>query len=230
MVPSFNDRTAGSNRRRFMRVHPSVLATRVATRDVHQIGILVENIGLGGAYLRTDKPLPVGEPLDLELARPGHEALVRLTGRVVSTVKQDRAVELDRPPGMGVSFGTLDERTRESLRALIRSFVPENVPLELKEPAPIKVTRAEPEPVFDLVAEDSFPSLQMLAPPIPSAPRRIESEANFLKAQVRSLVQQIADLHEQLNARSNEIDGLHTAVERLQQENGTLRRKLQKLE
>jgi hypothetical protein len=224
--------SGAQNRRRFMRVHPSVLATRVATRDVNQIGILVENIGLGGAYLRTDKPLPVGEPLDLELARPGHHSLVRLHGRVVSTVKADRAVELDRPPGMGISFGTLDERTRESLRALIRSFVPENVALELKSSGPVKLTAARPEPVGEL-PQGSGPVMipPQFSAPMPSAPRpsapRAETENNFLKAQVRSLVQQIADLHEQLNAKANEIDGLHTAVERLQQENGSLRRKLE---
>lgn len=224
MGPGFNERAGGVNRRRFMRVHPSVLATRVATRDVNQAGILVENISLGGAYLRTDKPLPVGEPLDLELARPGHEALVRLTGRVVSALKQDRAVEMDRPPGMGVSFGALDDRTRESLKALIRSFVPENISLEVKHASAIKVTPARPEPVSKL-PQDATPVPLPPPPPLPSAPRRAD-ETTFLKAQVRSLVQQIADLHEQLNARANEIDGLHTAVERLQQENGALRRKI----
>lgn len=223
MGPGFNDRTGGSNRRRFTRVHPSVLATRVATRDAFQRGILVENISLGGAYLRTDAPLPVGEPLDLELARPGHEALVRLTGRVVSALKQDRAVEMDKPPGMGVSFGALDDRTRDSLKALIRSFVPENIPLEVRQSVAIKVTPASPEPVSTLPQEPT--PVPMPPPPAPSAPRRVD-ETTFLKAQVRSLVQQIADLHEQLNARANEIDGLHTAVERLQQENGALRRKL----
>jgi hypothetical protein len=187
---------------------------------VSQIGILVENIGLGGAYLRTDKPLPVGEPLDLELARPGHQALVRLHGRVVSAVKQDRALEMDKPPGMGVSFGTLDERTRESLRELIRSFVPEGMSLELKRTPAIKVTAARPEPVSTLSQDLPGP----IPMPPPSVPRR--DETAFLKAQVTSLVQQIADLHEQLNARANEIDGLHTAVERLQQENGALRRGL----
>ena len=219
MGPGYSDRTGGANRRRFMRVHPSVLATRVATRDVSQIGILVENIGLGGAYLRTDKPLPVGEPIDLELARPGQHALVRLHGRVVSALKQDRAVEMDRPPGNGVSFGTLDERTRESLRALIRSFVPESVALEMPSAPQIKLTAARPEPVSELSQGDLPGPL-----PMPSVPRRDESA--FLKAQVRGLVQQIADLHEQLNSKSNEIDSLHTAVERLQLENGSLRRKI----
>jgi HAMP domain-containing protein len=221
MGPAFSDRTGGANRRRFMRVHPSVLATRVATREVSQIGILVENIGLGGAYLRTDKPLPVGEPIDLELARPGQQALVKLHGRVVSAVKTDRAVELDRPPGMGISFGTLDERTRESLKALIRSFVPENVALETGPPKPFKLTAAAPEPVSALPQGELPAPLPM---PPPSVPRRDES--SFLKGQVRSLMQQIGDLHDQLNAKANEIDALHTAVERLQQDNGALRRKI----
>jgi hypothetical protein len=171
MEPGYIDRASGTNRRRFMRVHPSVLATRVATRDVSQIGILVENIGLGGAYLRTDKPLPVGEPLDLELARPGHQALVRLHGRVVSAVKQDRALEMDKPPGMGVSFGTLDERTRESLRELIRSFVPEGMSLELKRTPAIKVTAARPEPVSTLSQDLPGP----IPMPPPSVPRRDET-------------------------------------------------------
>lgn len=214
-------RAGGGNRRRFMRVHPSVLATRVATRDLSQVGILVENISLGGVFLRTDKPLPLGEPLSLEMARPGHGSLVRLQGRVVSTLRQERALAADRPPGMGVSFTGLDEVTRESLKALLRSFVPVGTALETPLASPIKVTVAVPEPVSEISQDVSGPV--PMAPP--SAPRRDDS--GFFKAQVKSLVQQMAELHEQLNARANEIDGLHTAIERLQQENGALRRRLE---
>lgn len=224
MNPASSEQRAGvSNRRRFMRVHPSVLATRVATRDLSQVGILVENISLGGAYLRTDKPLPLGEPLELELVRPGQPALVRINGRVVSTLRQERAVTIDRPPGMGVSFGALDEATRESLRALIRSFVPEGTALELPPPAPIRVTATAPEPVSELSQDDLSAPLP-LPMPFPSAPRRDDSY--FLKGQVKSLMGTISDLHEQLNARANEIDALHTAIELLQKENGALRRKI----
>ena len=54
------------NRRRYPRVKPKHLATRVRSGEELHIGLGIENISLGGTFVRCNTPLKAGREVTLE--------------------------------------------------------------------------------------------------------------------------------------------------------------------
>jgi len=80
----------------------------------------ITNISAMGIFIRTDEPLPVGTPMDLAFAPPGHSPF-RLHGRVawVNPLRPNG----DNPnPGMGVRFTELSSEARERLVDVIHAI------------------------------------------------------------------------------------------------------------
>jgi uncharacterized protein (TIGR02266 family) len=65
------------------------------------------DIGVGGAYIATDRPAAVGSRLDLEIEVGGASSSLALTAEVRWVANADRLLA-GREPGMGVKFGALD--------------------------------------------------------------------------------------------------------------------------
>jgi len=65
------------------------------------------DIGVGGAYIATDRPAAVGSRLDLEIEVPGPASPIALHAEVRWVANADRLL-LGREPGMGVKFASLD--------------------------------------------------------------------------------------------------------------------------
>lgn len=90
----------------------------------------VENISIGGIFVRTDQILDVGTQLEVDLVRPGWKRglsyFVRVTSRIDALAGRFAKVT----PGMGMQFfGKLDEEHRERLLTLLRQLgAPEPVP------------------------------------------------------------------------------------------------------
>jgi uncharacterized protein (TIGR02266 family) len=76
------------------------------------------DIGVGGAYIATARPLPVGCSLELEIDVPGPSAPIGLRAEVRWVANADRMLA-GREPGMGVKFASLDV---EALLALSDFF------------------------------------------------------------------------------------------------------------
>lgn len=81
------------------RVHGTI---RFDTRD----------LSLGGAFLRSDLLLEVGEQLELEVQLPGGPPL-KTRAKVV------RVNQTEATPGMGIAFSELSERDRDRVRAFL---------------------------------------------------------------------------------------------------------------
>ena len=94
-----------SKHRRHTRVEAKV-AGHVRTGDAAGAAE-IENISVGGLFMKTNAPLPVGLTLNIEL-QSAHET-VQLAGKVVGTT----------PQGVGVEFGALPADTERKLRALL---------------------------------------------------------------------------------------------------------------
>jgi hypothetical protein len=73
----------------------------------------IEDISVGGAFLKTAQHLEQGTMLAFDIARPGLKRPLRLMGLVVE-------VRLGR--GLGVRFENLDDETRERLITLLRDL------------------------------------------------------------------------------------------------------------
>ena len=101
-----------TERRRHKRV---TLVTRVThVLSDHQQYYYSRDLSLGGIFLETKKPFPVGTRLDLDFSIPGNEKRIKVVGKVARVVlsEPDHKMPL---PGMGVSFITLPEEIETEL-------------------------------------------------------------------------------------------------------------------
>lgn len=102
------------------RAHPRKLVTlpvSVADAD-HRVEGRIEfdtrDLSVGGAFLRSDLLLEVGEELQLTIHLPDTELVAH--GRVVHVVREPGP---DGAPGMGVAFTDLSDADRESIRTYL---------------------------------------------------------------------------------------------------------------
>jgi Tfp pilus assembly protein PilZ len=86
-------------------VHRVVKASFTADSEV-----MVENLSLGGCFVRTDATLSIGQEVSVDFS-PAGGARLRLTGRV--------AWLRPEPPGFGIMFDDPGEGARKELALLI---------------------------------------------------------------------------------------------------------------
>jgi Tfp pilus assembly protein PilZ len=80
----------------------------------------IDNISVGGLFMRTNAPLPLGLALTIEL-RSAKDVL-HLAGRVVSVVSAEDAERNASAPGVGVAFDVLPGEVEKRLRALLEEL------------------------------------------------------------------------------------------------------------
>ena len=117
--------TAATNRRRHFRVKPKQLSTRVRSGEDLHIGLGIENISMGGIFVRCNNPMKPGRLVKLEVTRPAASQTLLIDGKVTSSVSMAAAAEGHRAPGMGISFDyPLPPHVEHRLQALIVSIDP----------------------------------------------------------------------------------------------------------
>jgi hypothetical protein len=79
---------------------------------------MVANLSLGGAYIRSSKPLPPGTPVTIELSGGGFRSAIRVKGRVANILDLPKASAAGMLAGMGIAFDALTEFDAEQLRRL----------------------------------------------------------------------------------------------------------------
>ena len=82
------------------------------------------NIGEGGVFLKTEKPMAVGEIIDLNLTLPGRAEPMKLRGEVLYAF--GAKVE-NHPPGMGVKFIDVDAARQAVLTRYVEGYVARGV-------------------------------------------------------------------------------------------------------
>lgn len=108
----------GREHRRHPRLPVQDLAVLAAAEECADT-FLVENLSMGGAFLRTEQPLPAGTSLRLCLTPPGLPKPLVLDARVANTRPPALAAHAGRPAGMGVFFERLDDDARRILGRLV---------------------------------------------------------------------------------------------------------------
>ena len=249
-APSFARKT---NRRRYTRVSTRQMRSCYLAQGIPPADGWVVDISLGGVFLRTALPLPVGEKLAIELPRSGPSTPVCVRGRVVSSSSSHSAAR----SGMGVRFDALDPMTLAELRDLIREHAPAGTPLEqptddgdvtavapipsapaprLSAPLPFVGASLPPQRLIAPVPRLTAAMPSPLPPPVPSIPNTVASaprlamrrfggdlEMERLRNHAKGLLFQVGDLQTQLNAKDREIETLREAISRLQASNAQLR-------
>lgn len=224
------------------------IASHFHTPEKVVYGLAVENISLGGLFVRTGDPLPVGASMTLELVKPGLKRAIKITGTVVAVVTLEEAAQRRLAPGMGVRFGALTGETTLRINELLASLTPEgpgvtlgNVevkPESTSKPAPeVKVvppTAVAPMPFLDIaVLHEEVPkprparSKPAAPPPMLFAKPDVGEEE--LEAQLAGLIRELGDAHRALAQRSKECDDLRAQVKRLTDESSAVRVRLERL-
>jgi len=92
------------------------VVVHIAGRDDMQI-LWTADISKGGLFIETPVPPPMGTLLQVTLETPdGH---LSLKAEVVHRLEPQRALPLDRAPGIGVEFRDLDDERRVDLRRYV---------------------------------------------------------------------------------------------------------------
>lgn len=110
------------NRRRYARVEGCGLASHLQTRDSSTPGLAVENLSMGGLFVRSNAALPLGTAVMMQLVRPGLRRPLTLTGRVVSVVSVREATLRGAVAGMGIELNRPDGDVRARLRGLVQEL------------------------------------------------------------------------------------------------------------
>ena len=79
------------------------------------------DIGVGGAYVATDRPAAVGTRLEVEIEVSGPTSPIALAAEVRWVANADRLIA-GREPGMGVKFAALDVDALLALSDFFASF------------------------------------------------------------------------------------------------------------
>ncbi len=79
------------------------------------------DISLGGMFIRTETPRPVGSMIYLQFALKDGSVLIEGLGRVVHVNEPGG----DRPAGMGVEFLNFDDESKAFIEELVASRLPE---------------------------------------------------------------------------------------------------------
>ncbi|MEW6431451.1 MAG: PilZ domain-containing protein [Myxococcota bacterium] len=175
------------NRRRHRRVKLNRVSTRLAAQGALHIGLAVENMSLGGCFVRSPTPLKVGTEVHLEIQRPGAATTINVRGRVVSIASPGPG----RVPGMGIAFFPMPRDVSQRIEGLIGSV----------DPAAVRATIEASE----MRTEPGIPALSRVPPP-PAA-----------DAVAADLQEQLASLTELLKKKDARIAELEALVERLRQ-------------
>ena len=79
------------------------------------------DLGTGGVFIESSKPLPVGSDLELTFTIPDSKETLRTSGKVIWSQPpiQDRKEVL---PGMGVQFANFSESNRKTLDKFIERY------------------------------------------------------------------------------------------------------------
>ena len=201
---------------------------------------MVENISLGGLFVRTDKLQEVGTEFFVDVVSPGWKRALTLQARITSRVDALDSRISKRPPGMGMQFLRVDDKQRERLRKLLAELgAPEGEDevtlevesvelgldaLELGADEGAVPLEAQPQPIWQqvqMVEEAIEGSLREadLPPPGPVVlddppPAELkEMDSARLMVQLRGLVVQLADVQQQLIERDGAIQRLREELE-----------------
>lgn len=162
---------ADSNRRRFPRVPLNRVSTRVKSRDkTLHIGLPVDNMSLGGCFVRSATPLRPGTEVQLEIQRPGASRTINVLGRVVSNASATKG----HPAGMGVAFLPMSSELSQRIEGLIGAV----------DPAAVRVS-------VDLAQQPTDPAIPVLSRAPSAGP---EAQVATLRAELMKRDARIAEL------------------------------------
>ena len=242
-----------SNRRRHTRVRARGVAAHLRTEH-GRTACQVENVSIGGLFVRTDRLEEVGAEIFVDLVKPGWKRQLTLNARITSRVDALDGRLSQRMPGMGIQFLRLDEKQHDRLRSLLRELGAPEEDLEVTLPdesaeeelraLDLEAVSAEtsepldprPQSLVDDIegalrdANFAPPGPVVLAPeePLRVAPPQLRKSGPDLSADNARLMLQIRGLVMQLSETQQQLSQREQEIERLKSDLDTLRAALER--
>jgi hypothetical protein len=175
--------------RRHRRVEAKGVAAHIASEELPD-DCNIENLSVGGLFLRATNPLPLGMPVRVELSRGALDAPLVVSGRVATIVTEAEAKKHDIAPGFGIELDPLTGDTQRRYYALLRKLGL----ADLADPTPVEAgdLYGSATPDTHTVASNVRGLLDMLSDALHTVKER-DSEIAKLKERVRKLEQQLTD-------------------------------------
>lgn len=89
--------------------------------DGHYLFDFCKDLGAGGVFIQTAKPLPTGANIDLTFTIPDSKETLMTKGTVI-WVQQPVAERKDLTPGMGVQFAAFSGEQRSVLEEFVKRY------------------------------------------------------------------------------------------------------------
>lgn len=113
------------NERRHTRIKPKAMSSRVRVGGALHLGLAVENLSLGGAFVRGAQAPPLRSHATLELAVPGVNQPLVLPGQVAFVLTVAEAASRKMPAGFAIEFvKPLPPHLQRGLEHLLRELDP----------------------------------------------------------------------------------------------------------
>lgn len=149
------------DQRRHPRLKPKLLSSRVRVGGALHLGLAVENLSLGGAFVRCASSPPLRTHATVEVLVPGQAQPLVMPGAVVFVVTPAQAVAGHRTSGFAIQFvDPLPPRTQQGLERLLRGLDPATpIPLDTGEqptgslPRPVAGAAREPAAELTVLRE-----------------------------------------------------------------------------
>ncbi|MDP3235288.1 MAG: PilZ domain-containing protein [Myxococcales bacterium] len=167
-----------ANRRRHARVKPQQVTARIRSPGGLHIGLGIENLSVGGAFVRCNTVIPVASRVSLEISRVGAAQPMVVPAKVTTCVSPADALRLGRAAGVGLEFLSVAPHVEAWLTSTVAALLPKPVPPVL-EPVRVRRTlpanRPEPSPFGD--PEVTQPAIQVASAQSPDAALKQELAA-----------------------------------------------------
>jgi len=172
------------NQRRHARVKTKAMSSRVRVGAALHLGLPVENLSLGGAFVRCAQVPPLHSYASIELAVPGVNQPLVLAGKVAFAVSPTDAAARKVSPGFAIEFvQPLPRHVQAGLERLLRE-IDEKALLPLEEEEE-EDERTQSVPAFDPGGEVA--ALRKLVSAHEREIERLEKENAMLRAQLTKL-------------------------------------------
>ena len=120
--------------------YPLFVTVDVVTASAEVLQLTSANLSLGGIFLQTTAPAPLGSEVRMRL----HSALgpIGLFGHVAHLIDEAAGARRSHPPGMGVQFAALPAATEELLQRIVDQLAVEAEQRKLRQAAAVFVDGA----------------------------------------------------------------------------------------
>ena len=113
----------GRDKRTAPRFSTRVFGVFARDIDLDETEMLMMNMGIGGAFVRTDQPVPPGQPVTLRIYLHPNDQPISVAGEVVWW----RAPGQGKEPGMGVKFVQMSPQEQSRFKEFLAGLIEEDL-------------------------------------------------------------------------------------------------------